>query len=578
MDAVTFQVISSRLSGIVGEMQDSVFRTGYSTVIRESQDASCMLLDAEGNIVGELVVLPLHVASLPEVVRAIRRSFEGDLHPGDAFITNHPYDAGLPHAMDMAVASPVFHEGRLVAFCASIAHKTDLGGVVPGTANANARELFQEGIQFPPVRIVSQGEPVRDVEAIVRANSRDPEVVLGDIRGQIGVARLGERRIAEMIARYGIDDVLSAFAHKQDVAERRVRTALASWPDGSHDAEAFLDAGPDSRFRFHVRVDKKGDRIHFDFSESDDQFEGPVNIRPPLARGCCYYALIATIDSALSNNGGVARVVETTFRHGSIVDPRFPAPTNAYMSTCIALTEACLKALSGFVPQRRMAGVGGFGGTSIGGNRDDGTPFVQYELFGSAYGGRMGSDGPSGTAVLLSNCRTAPIEVLENEFPTRVLRWELIPDSGGAGEFRGGLASRRRVEILAPSVQVSMRGTGHTVAGFGRDGGRPGRTANCVLNPGTPKEERMPSRFAGAVLRRGEMFQHEKGGGGGLGDPRKRAFELLVDDVLDGYVSRECAIRDYGADPAAIEAAIAGWDLGEKLARDGDRSDVLIRR
>jgi len=572
IDAVTFQVIQSRLSGIVQEMQDGVFRTGYSTVIRESQDASCMILDAQGNVVGEHVVLPLHVASLPEVVRAIRRSFEGDLHPGDAFITNHPYESGLPHAMDMAVAAPVFHDGRLIAFCASIAHKTDLGGVVPGTANANARELFQEGIQYPPVRIVSQGRPVRDIEAIVRANSRDPDVVLGDIRGQIGVARLGERRLAETIARYGIENVLAAFEYKQEVAERRIRSALRGWPDGAHEGETFLDAGPRTRFRLHVRVTKRGERIDFDFRDSDDQADSPVNIRPPLARGCCYYALIAMIDPTLSNNGGVARVVETTFRRGSIVDPDFPAPTNAYMSTCIAVTEACLYALSGFVPERRMAGVGGFGATSIGGTRDDGTPFVQYELFGSAYGGRVGSDGPSGTAVLLSNCRTASIEILENEFPTRVTRWELIPDSGGAGQYRGGLAARRRVEILAPSAHVSMRGTGHEVPAFGRDGGRPGRPASCVLNPGTPKERAMPSRFAGAVLLRGESFQHEKGGGGGLGDPRRRRFEAIVDDVLDGYVTREAAIADYGADPRALDQAIAAWEGPRRAVSVGEAS------
>lgn len=543
-------------------MQNGVFRTGYSTVIRESQDASCMVLDAAGNIVGEHVVLPLHVASQPQVVRAILRSFAGDIQPGDAFITNHPYESGLPHAMDMAVATPVFHGDRLIAFCSSIAHKTDLGGVVPGTANAGARELFQEGIQFPPVRLVSSGRWVREVEMIVRANSRDPDVVLGDIRGQIGVARLGERRIAEMVARYGVEDVLATFEERQNVSERRVRAALAAWPDGTHEAERFLDAGADreSQYRFHVRVTKTGDRIHFDFSESDDQFPSPVNITPPLARGCCYYSLIAMIDPGLSNNGGVARVVETTFRKGSIVDPHFPAPTNAYMSSCQGVAEACLRALSGFVPERKMAGVGGSGGTSIGGTRADGTAFVQYELFGSAYGGRNGSDGPSGTAVLLSNCRTAPIEVLENEFPTKVTRWELVQDSGGPGEYRGGLGARRRVGILAPSVQISMRGTGNVVPGFARDGGMPGRTATAVMNPGTEHEERLPSRFAGYVLRSGGVFQHEKGGGGGLGDPRRRPFERVLDDVLDGYVSRESAIRDYGVDAARLDAALAAWD------------------
>src|SRR5579875_2696090 len=268
----------------------------------------------------------------------------------------------------------------------------------------------------PSVRV---GAPARDAYGRRSAglSRRSPDRVLG------------ERRLAETIGRYGIENLLAAFEYKQEVAERRIRSALRGWPDGAHEGETFLDAGPRTRFRLHVRVTKRGERIDFDFRDSDDQADSPVNIRPPLARGCCYYALIAMIDPTLSNNGGVARVVETTFRRGSIVDPDFPAPTNAYMSTCIAVTEACLYALSGFVPERRMAGVGGFGATSIGGTRDDGTPFVQYELFGSAYGGRVGSDGPSGTAVLLSNCRTASIEILENEFPTRVTRWELIPDS-----------------------------------------------------------------------------------------------------------------------------------------------------
>jgi N-methylhydantoinase B len=207
-----------------------------------------------------------------------------------------------------------------------------------------------------------------------------------------------------------------------------------------------------------------------------------------------------------------------------------------------------------------MAGVGGFGGTSIGGVRDDGTRFVQYELFGSAYGGRAGSDGPSGTAVLLSNCRTAPIEVLECEFPTRIRRWELIADSGGAGEYRGGLASRRETQILAASVQLTLRGTGHVVRGFARENGEPGRNATCTINPGRPGAKAMPSRFSGLLLTHDDVIQTEKGGGGGLGDPRRRPFEKVVDDVLDGHVSRAAAIASYGVDPARLDAALAAWD------------------
>jgi N-methylhydantoinase B len=566
VDPVTFAVVESRLSGIVQEMQDSIFRTGYSTIVRESQDASCMILDAGGNVVGEHAILPLHVASLPEVVRAIERSFGADVHPGDAFITNHPYEAGLPHSMDMAVVTPFFSDGRLVAFCGNIAHKSDLGGVVPGTAYGSARELFQEGIQYPPVRYIARGERVRDVEAIVRANSRTPDVVLGDIRGQLGCARLGERRLTEMIARYGLETVLEVFSRMQDVTERRIRTELAAWPDGAFEAESFVDNDGitlDRPVRYHVRVEKRGDRISFDFTRSDDQAQGPVNIRPPMARGCCYYALIAMIDPRLHNDAGVARVVETTFRAGSVLDPSFPAPCNSYMASTIAVCEAALKALSGFVPGRRMAGNAGAGAQSITGQHPDGRPFVQYEFVGSAYGGHAGGDGLSGTAVLISNVRAASIEALENEFPTRIARWELVRDSGGPGEFRGGLGPRRVWEILTDDAQLTVRGGKHVCPADGRDGGRPGGLGSCTVNPGTPRGRSLPSYFSGVLLRYGDVVAYEKAGGGGLGDPARRAFEKIVDDTIDGYVSRESAITDYGVDARRLDAAIALWAAPE---------------
>jgi len=559
MDAVTFQVIQSRLSGIVSEMQDSIFRTGYSTIIRESQDASCMLLDATGNVVGEHVVLPLHVSALPEVVRAVRAAFD-DIVPGDAFITNHPYLAGVTHSMDMAVVTPVFHAGALIAFCGSIAHKSDLGGVVPGTSYGSARELFQEGIQYPPVRFVAGGAPQRDIEAIVRANSRTPDLVIGDIRGQIGVARLGERRLGEVIARYGIEALLETFDAVGTVAEKRIRDVLAGWPDGVHEAESFVDSDgvtPDSKVRYHVRIEKRGDRIAFDFSRTDDQRPGPVNISPSLARGCCYYALIAMIDPSLPNNAGVARVVETTFRKGSVVDPYFPAPCCTYMATCTAIVEAMLVALSGFLPARRMAGNGGVGGISITGRRPEGGNFVQYEPIGSAYGGRASADGVSGIAVLLSNTRAASIEILESEFPTRVRRFELIRDSGGPGRYRGGLSPRRVWEVLVDDAQLTCRGGKHDIPAAGADGGEPGALGSLTLNAGTPAEKRLPSRFSGVRLQRGDLLMMEKAGGGGLGDPRARPFDELLDDVIDGYVSRAAAIERYGADPARLDDALA---------------------
>ena len=565
VDPVSFQVVVSRLSGVVQEMQDSIFRTGYSTIIRESHDASCMLLDVDGEVVGEHVILPLHVSCLPSVCRAIKAAFGDDIHEGDAFITNHPYVSGVPHSMDMAVVTPIVHAGQLIGFSGSIAHKSDLGGVIPGTGYGQARELFQEGIQYPPIRLVSRGAIVHDVEAILAANSRTPALILGDLRGQVGVSRLGERRVHEMIAKYGVEVLLAVFADVHDLSEARLRAALATWPDGAHEAESFVDTdGIDlnRRIRYHVRVTKTGDRIHFDFSASDDQVTGPINIRPDLARGCVYYALVGFVDPAIPNNGGVARVVETQFRSGSVLDAHFPAAGNTYMASAIAVAEISIAALSGFVPEKRHAGNGGVGGNSIAGRRLDGTSFVQYELVGSAYGAGATHDGASAIDVLLSNGRTAPIEVLESEYPSRVERFELIPDSGGPGEFRGGLAPRRIYHMLTADAQWTLRGGRHQVPAYALDGGKPGRLGSCTLDPGTPGAQSLPSRFSNVRLTHGSIAALEKAGGGGVGDPRKRAFATVLDDVLDGYVTRRSAIDDYGVDAKRLDAELAAWNAG----------------
>lgn len=564
LDPITLQVIQSRLSGIVQEMQNNIFRTGYSTIVRESQDASCMILDAGGEVVGEHVILPLHIAALPEVVRAVNRVYGADINPGDAFITNHPYLSGVTHSIDMAVVVPVFVGDALIAFCASIAHKSDLGGMVPGTGSGNARELFQEGIAYPPIKLVDRGRVIAEVESILRANSRTPDVIMGDIRGQIGTAHLGEQRLLDMVAKYGLAVVLETFTQMQQRTEQWVRNVVRSWNDGIFEAETWVDNDGielDRPINYHVRIEKRGERILFDFSGSAEQTLGPLNVRPPLVRGCCYFAMVAMIDPKLPNNGGLAQVVETKFRHGSVLDPIFPAPTNTYMASATAVTEAILQAMNGLVPDKKVAGMGGVGGMVIGGKRRDGSPFVQYELIGSAYGARSNKDGVSGVSVLLDNAKTAPIEVLESEFPVRVRKFELICDSGGAGKYRGGLAVRREYDILAVEAQLTLRGGKHAHAAFGLDGGLDGRVGSCKINPGSDAEQDLPSRFGGVPLRPGDVVCLEKAGGGGLGSPRERKLESVVEDVLDGYVSVEAAIDQYDVDPDILAEALENWGL-----------------
>jgi N-methylhydantoinase B len=230
------------------------------------------------------------------------------------------------------------------------------------------------------------------------------------------------------------------------------------------------------------------------------------------------------------------------------------------MPVCTSVTEAVLIALGEFAPARRSAGVGGAGGPFITGLRSDGRRFVQYELLGAAYGGRVDRDGVSGISVLLSNSRTAPIEVIENEYPTRVRRFALIPDSGGPGRFRGGLAVRREYEILAEEAQLNLRGARHRWPAFGRDGGSPGRLGALIVGPGGSAERALPSRFSGYRLRHGDVVRIDKSGAGGYGDPRRRDPARVIADVLDGYVSPEAAVATYGLDAAQLADAIARWE------------------
>jgi N-methylhydantoinase B len=266
------------------------------------------------------------------------------------------------------------------------------------------------------------------------------------------------------------------------------------------------------------------------------------------------------VDPALPNNGGVARAIETKFRKGSVLDPYFPAATNTYMAATIAITEASLQALSGFTPEKRTAGNGGVGGITFSGKSPDAKAFVQYESVASAYGARANSDGVSAISVLLSNARAAPVEVIESEFPTRLVRFELIEDSGGPGRYRGGLVQRRTYEVLTDECQLTLRGGRHDVPAFGLDGGLPGRLGRCIINPETPREKAMPSRFSGERLKTGDRMMLERAGGGGFGDPRTRPFEDVLDDVIDGYVSKEAAIRDYGIDAGRLDGALARYE------------------
>jgi N-methylhydantoinase B len=549
IDAVAIEIIKASLSGIVQEMQNSLFRTGFSTIVRESQDASCAILNPKGDVIAQHVVLPLHMGAFPACCAGVLRAYDGDIAEGDAFLINHPYEGGSPHAPDMAVITPVFFEHELVGFCGSIAHKSDIGGPVPGSCSGQARETFNEGLHLPAVRYVRGGQRNPDIERIIAANSRTPELVLGDIRGQLGASRLGEQRMGELLAKFGKAEATACFERLLELSELRMKHAIAEWVDGRFEAERFIDDDGielNKPVRVHVVVEKKGDTLSFDFSGSADQTKGPANVRPPLVKAAVAYCLISLVDPHIFINSGILRSFSVTTREGSVLNPRFPAAVNTYNATVHAMVESLFAALAHVVPARARADGCGSRSIIIGGRSTSaGKTYVQYEIVGGGAGGRAMKDGASGTTVNQSNAKIASIEIMESEFPTRILRFELIPDSGGAGEYRGGLGIRREYLNLA-DARFSIRSSKHVIPPLGAADGGAGRTGDLTVNPGTPSEKHLPTRYADYPLKEGDIFRLDTPGGGGLGDPFRRAPEKVLNDVAQGYVSQMRAATDYG--------------------------------
>jgi N-methylhydantoinase B len=570
IDAVNLEVLKASLSGIVQEMQNSLFRTGFSTIVRESQDASCALMNAKGDVVAQHVVLPLHIGAFPACTAAVIDVFGDSIAQGDAFIINHPYHGGSPHAPDIAVITPVFVGGELFGFCGSIAHKSDIGGPVPGSCSGQAREIFNEGLHLPAVRYQSAYRTNGDIERLIGANSRTPELVLGDIRGQLGADRLGEKRLAELVAKFGKRDILACFDRLLEMSEAKLKAAIAEWDDGRFEAERFVDddgVDLEQPVRIHVVIEKRADALHFDFSGSADQTKGPANIRPPLVQAACAYALISLVDPNMYVSSGLIRGFTMTARDGSVLNPRFPAPVNTYNPTIHALVDAIFDAMSHVVPSKVRADGSGSRSIILGGrNTYTGKGYVQYEIIAGGAGARAGKDGASGITVNQSNAKIAPVEIIESEFPTRLTRFELIVDSGGAGEFRGGLGIRREYLNLA-DARFSIRSMKHLIPPNGCAGGGNGRPGDLWINPDSRAAKRLPTRYADYPLRAGDIFRLDTPGGGGHGDPLARDAERVLADVREGLVSREAAERDYGV---VLEPAARSWVI--------DRTATQARR
>jgi N-methylhydantoinase B len=552
MDAIDLEVIYQATLQIARELTLNMLRTGYSTIIKESQDFTFAICDGEGRMVAQGVPQPLHIGPLAAQVGEVRRVFAGRIEEGDAFIVNHPYRACQNHATDVTVISPLFDGGRIAGFIGNIAHKPDLGGKVPGTNSGDATDLFQEGLLIPPLKLMRRGALNEDLREMICANTRTPETTWGDIGAQLNTNRYGERKFAELFAKYGTDTVLACWTEWMAICERELRREIAAIPDGRWGPETdWLDDDGVDRDRPHrisVTLEKTGDTLHF-ILDSDAQARGPINLRPCVSRNFIECCVKMVFGPDLPVNDGLSRVVRVTYPpEGSLLNPRFPAPVNMYVRPSQITTSLVVRALAGAVPGRVPA-PGSAGGGSIstaGRNPRTGRWYSHYEINNGGSGARPDGDGVSAMDELVVNVMNTPVEAVETEFPVRVERYALVPDSAGPGRFRGGLGTRRDWRILAEESIMNIRSDRFKFSSPGVHGAKPARPSRARLNPDTQTERALASKEAGLRLKRGDLLSWELAGGGGWGDPWTRDPQRVRADVIAGYVSLEAARREYG--------------------------------
>ncbi|MFP6869839.1 MAG: hydantoinase B/oxoprolinase family protein [Nitrospinota bacterium] len=550
IDPITADVIAHRLRASSEEMMAALVKTAYSPNIKERRDCSTGIFDAAGRLLALTAIAPIHLSSVLGMVENViaRFPFE-DIKPGDGFLTNDPYTGGGSHLPDLTLAAPVFVDGKVVAFVANIAHHSDVGGKVAGSESADCTSIFQEGIRIPPVRIFIQGELQSDIMDIVLANSRTPRERKGDLNAQFATNAIGVRRVEEIFGRFGTDTTLNGIEAMLDASEVRTRAGIAALPDGDYEYEDFMDNDgfEDRLIRLKVMIRVRGDRLSFDFTGTDPQIQGSRNMVLVSTLATVYYAVKAIVDPDLPPNAGYFRAVSVHAPPGTVLNAELPAAVGDRSSTGNVLGDVLLGAFAKAVPDRVMAACGPLHGLIFSGIHPRRKEyFVDYETYAGASGGLADQDGKDAVRVHISGAANLPVESVEHEYPLTVKRYELIPDSGGLGRFRGGLGTRRDIVIWAEDARVAGRGLRQTRGAPGLFGGGSGATGRFVLHPGGPEEQKLPATFSEIPIPAGTTLRVETPAGAGYGDPLERDPERVAADVLAGKVTPAAAEGGYG--------------------------------
>lgn len=557
VDASSLEIFRNWLGSLNDELTATIARTAQSEIAKDTLDFATAICDARGRVVSQGLTMVLHAGSIPAAIERLLATFGDEVRPGDAFLSNDPYLAGGSHLPDIYVITPIFAGGERIGFAGTVCHVADMGGRVPGGNAADSREIFAEGLRLPPVRLAEDGVVSPAVEAILRANVRVPEKVLGDLHSLLGACRIAERRIAALVERDGAGVVQAhmdaILAHGAALFRERIHLL----PEGRHTFRDVLDEdgvgnGP---ITIQAAVERRQDRLVVDFAGTDPQVPGATNAPICFTESAAYYTAKAVLGADIPDNSGYFELVDVLAPPGSLVNPVPPAATGAKGVAAFRIVDTLFGALAQALPERvPAAGDGGATVVALGG-REDGRAFVLVDIVMSAWGGRPDDDGVDGISSAASNGRNTPVEVIEAAYPVRVLSYELIPDTGGAGRHRGGLATRRVYEYVgAEPATLQLRTDRNPTQPWGVLGGGPGHVSSNVLIAPDGERTVLPTKFT-ITIEPGSVLVHETAGAGGYGDPRERGRERIARDLRAGKLTADAVERDYGA--AAAEAAAA---------------------
>jgi len=571
VDPITFAVIKSGLDSIADDMAYTVVRIARSEIVKDVMDFSAALCAADGQMVAQAKTIAQHLGAIPEAMESVLTTFGDDLHDGDVVIMNDPYHGGM-HLPDIFMFVPIFYEEHRRAFAVVICHHTDVGGRVPGSNASDSTEIYQEGLRIPPLKLYSRGELNTTLETLIKINVRVPDRVWGDLSAQFAAAQVGKKGLGRLFARYGTATVETYMQELLDYAERRTRDEIKKWPIGTYRFTDYVDSDgfSDTPIPIAVAITVRQDGTLFvDYSGTSAQVKGALNSTLSFTHSLTYLSVRCVLARDIPNNVGLFRCITVMAPEASILNPQMPAACAARALTGYRVFDTMLGALAQIVPERvPAAGEGGNSVICISGLRPNRKPFIIVDMICGAWGGRPDKDGVEAITNASQNLSNMPVEVLEAEHPVRVEDYAFVPDSCGAGRWRGGLGIRRSYRILAPEALLQLRSDRVAFRPYGLDGGEAGGPSrNTIEVDGDVRP--IPAKVTMSVPQ-GALIVHEQAGAGGYGDPLERRTQLILDDVKDGKITPAFAKDRHGV--VLTEAGTIDEGASVLLRRDRSQS------